>query len=59
MPGHPNIHTDKPVCVEMFKMGMKHTIYMSFPVFMYLRILCASFQAGFCGKVNILLVKLF
>ncbi|KAM6892966.1 uncharacterized protein PEZ65_023018 [Lycodopsis pacificus] len=20
MPGHPNIHTDKPVCVEMFKM---------------------------------------
>lgn len=21
MPGHPNIHTDKPVCVEMFKMG--------------------------------------
>lgn len=21
MPGHPNIHTDKPVCVEMFKIG--------------------------------------
>uniref|UniRef100_A0AAQ4QYU9 C-type lectin domain-containing protein n=1 Tax=Gasterosteus aculeatus aculeatus TaxID=481459 RepID=A0AAQ4QYU9_GASAC len=21
MPGHPNLHTDKPVCVEMFKMG--------------------------------------
>ncbi|KAM3585060.1 uncharacterized protein V6R79_006386 [Siganus canaliculatus] len=21
MPGHPNIHTDKPVCVEMFKMN--------------------------------------
>lgn len=23
MPGHPNIHTNKPVCVEMFKMGKK------------------------------------
>lgn len=21
MPGHPNIHTEKPVCVEMFKIG--------------------------------------
>ncbi|XP_024858921.1 pulmonary surfactant-associated protein D [Kryptolebias marmoratus] len=21
MPGHPNVHADKPICVEMFKMG--------------------------------------
>lgn len=29
MPGHPNIHTDKPVCVEMFKDGKnyKHINY--------------------------------
>lgn len=26
MPGHPNIHTDKPVCVEMFKMGKNCTL---------------------------------
>lgn len=25
MPGHPNIHTDKPVCVEMFKIGKNCT----------------------------------
>lgn len=25
MPGHPNIHTDKPVCVEMFMMGKNYT----------------------------------
>lgn len=24
MPGHPNIHTDKPVCVEMFELGKNH-----------------------------------
>lgn len=25
MPGHPNIHTDKPVCVEMFMIGKNPT----------------------------------
>ncbi|KAK5600347.1 hypothetical protein CRENBAI_026824 [Crenichthys baileyi] len=29
MPGQPNTHTDKPVCVEMFQIGMKCTHYTS------------------------------
>lgn len=33
-PGHPDIHTEKPVCMEMFQIGKIHTLRILSPILM-------------------------